>query len=57
MASAAVEEGKRQAKEAADAARKAAALCSLWVFISLRAGAFFASLMATFGERVRDTVH
>jgi hypothetical protein len=55
-ASAATEEAKRQAKEAADAARKGAAMLALWVFISLLAGAFFSSLMAMVGGRLRDKV-
>lgn len=42
------------AKEAADKARKAAAYTSLWLFIALLAGAFCASLAATFGGRRRD---
>lgn len=42
------------AKEAADKARKATAYTSLWLFIALLAGAFFASLAATFGGRQRD---
>jgi hypothetical protein len=51
-----VDAAKREAKQAADAARKGAALLSLWVFISLLGGAFTASLMATFGGRQRDRV-
>jgi hypothetical protein len=42
------------AKETADKARKAAAYTSLWLFIALLAGAFFASLAATFGGSQRD---
>ncbi|MEO8672730.1 MAG: hypothetical protein ABI411_15535 [Tahibacter sp.] len=41
-------------KEAADKARKAAAHTALWLFVSLLAGAFFASFMATFGGKRRD---
>lgn len=41
-------------REAADTARKASAYTALWLFISLLAGAFFASLAATFGGRQRD---
>lgn len=55
-ATAAWEEAKQKAKEAADAARKGAALLSMWIFISLLSGAFCASLMATFGGRLRDKV-
>lgn len=45
-----------KAKEAADAARKAAAYGSLWMFIALLCGAFVASLAATYGGRLRDRV-
>ena len=50
----AVETAKTKAKEAADQARKAAAGLSLWMFVSLLCGAFFASLAATFGGKRRD---
>lgn len=43
-----------RAKEAADAARKAFAYGSLWLFVSLLIGAFVASLAATYGGRRRD---
>lgn len=43
-----------QAREAADTARKTAAWGSLWLFVSLLAGAFAASLAATWGGRQRD---
>lgn len=42
------------AKAAADKARKAAAQSALWMFVALLLGAFFASVMATFGGRQRD---
>lgn len=42
------------AKDAADKARKASSYASLWLFISLLAGAFVASLAATIGGRHRD---
>jgi hypothetical protein len=42
------------AKAAADEARKAAAYTALWLVVSLLIGAFVASLMATFGGRLRD---
>ncbi|HSD37691.1 MAG TPA: hypothetical protein VLC92_09280 [Rhodocyclaceae bacterium] len=42
------------AKDAADKARKASAYAALWGFISLLAGAFIASLSATYGGRRRD---
>lgn len=42
------------AREAADAAREASAYAALWLFISLLAGAFVASWLATFGGRQRD---
>ena len=45
-----------QAKQAADAARKAAAHLSLWIFVALLVGAFSASLAATFGGSQRDHV-
>ncbi len=41
------------AKQAADAARKSAAYISLWLFVSLLAGAFTASWLATCGGRQR----
>jgi len=43
-----------KAKEAADTARKAGAYTSLWVFISLLVGAFYACLAATWGGKQRD---
>ena len=49
-----VDAAKTKAKEVADAARKAAALLALWLFVSLLCGAFTASLMAIFGGRSRD---
>ncbi|WP_339477059.1 hypothetical protein [Pseudomonas sp. RL_5y_Pfl2_69] len=52
----AVEDAKVKAKEAADTAAKVAAWTTLWMFISLLLGAFFASLCATFGGRQRDAV-
>ena len=52
----AVEEAKVKAKEAADTAAKVAAWSTLWMFITLLIGAFFASLCATFGGRRRDAV-
>lgn len=42
------------AKDAADKARKITIGASLWLFISLLMGAFSASLMATYGGRVRQ---
>ncbi|MBW0236697.1 hypothetical protein [Pseudomonas sp. D1HM] len=52
----AVEDAKVKAKEAADTAAKVAAWTTLWMFITLLIGAFFASLCATFGGRRRDAV-
>ena len=52
----AVEDAKIKAKEAADTAAKVAAWSTLWMFITLLIGAFFASLCATFGGRRRDAV-
>lgn len=43
-----------KAREAADAARKASAYSALWIFVSLLAGPFVASLSATAGGRRRD---
>jgi len=43
-----------RAREAADAARKAASYTSLWMFIALLAGAFCATFAATIGGRLRD---
>ncbi len=47
-------EAEVAAREAADKARKASAYAALWLFISLLAGAFVASLCATYGGRRRD---
>lgn len=47
---------KAKAKEAADAARKAAAGAALWMTVALMLGAFVASLAATFGGKLRDDV-
>jgi len=47
-------DAETKAREAADAAREASAYAALWLFISLLAGAFVASWMATFGGRQRD---
>lgn len=53
-AQAKLKEAKEKAQQAADAARKATSYLMLWTFISLLAGAFVASLSATFGGRQRD---
>jgi hypothetical protein len=45
-----------EARAAADAARRAAAYFSLWVFVSMLLGAFCASYAATLGGRRRDLV-
>jgi hypothetical protein len=42
------------ARQAADEARKATAYTSLWLVVSMLVGAFIASLMATYGGRLRD---
>ncbi len=47
-------EAETTAREAADKARSVSAKSALWLFISLLAGAFVASLAATFGGRRRD---
>ena len=52
----AVADAKLAAQQAADTAAKVAAMTSLWMFIALLIGAFFASLAATFGGRRRDAV-
>jgi hypothetical protein len=44
------------AQQATDAARKALAHASIWIFLALLIGAFCASLAATFGGRQRDHV-
>lgn len=41
-------------RDAADKARKATAYATLWLFVSMLAGAFVASLAATWGGRQRD---
>lgn len=53
-AQAKLKETKQKAQQAADTARKATSYLMLWTFISLLAGAFVASLCATFGGRQRD---
>ena len=50
----AVDKLETQAREAADDARKAAAIFALWAFASLLLGAFVASLAATIGGRARE---
>ena len=47
---------KKDAQAAADKARKASAMASLWMFVSLLIGAFVASWVATVGGRHRDLV-
>lgn len=47
-------EAEIAAKQLADEARKASAYGALWLFVALLAGAFVASLAATFGGRSRD---
>lgn len=49
-----VNNAKVAAADAADKVRKASAYTALWLFISLLAGAFVASVAATFGGRQRD---
>ena len=48
------QQAETAAREAADKARKASAMASLWLFISLLIGAFIASLCAVYGGRLRD---
>lgn len=52
----AVADAKLAAQQAADTAAKVAAGTTLWMFVALLAGAFFASFAATFGGRRRDAV-
>ncbi len=52
----AVADAKAKAKAAAEEARKVAAHSALWMFVALLAGAFLASLCATFGGRLRDRI-
>ncbi len=49
-----IREFEAMTKEAADKARKASSYAALWLFISMLAGAFVASLAATYGGRRRD---
>jgi hypothetical protein len=51
---AAINDAENSVKQAADTARKAAAHSSLWMFVALMLGAFFASLSAIYGGRRRD---
>jgi hypothetical protein len=50
-------DSEAKAREAADAARKAASYTSLWMFIALLVGAFSATFAATVGGRLRDGVY
>jgi hypothetical protein len=50
-------DAEAKAREAADAARKAASYTSLWMFIALLVGAFSATYAATIGGRLRDSVY
>jgi hypothetical protein len=50
----ALNDAQGRARDAADTARKASAYASMWLFISLLAGAFVASLCATWGGSRRD---
>ncbi len=50
----AIDDATTKARAAADTARKAAAYAAMWMFLSLLCGAFVASLMATYGGRLRD---
>lgn len=49
-----VHDAEVTAREAANKARKASAYGALWLFVSLLAGAFMASLAAIYGGRQRD---
>ena len=50
-------DAEAKAREAADAARKAATYSALWVFIALLVGAFAATYAATLGGRLRDGIY
>jgi hypothetical protein len=52
----AMDDARLAAREAADTASKVAAWSTLWMFVALLCGAFFASFAATFGGRRRDAV-
>jgi len=52
----AVNDAKVAAQQAADTASKIAAWTTLWMFVALLLGAFFASFAATYGGRRRDAV-
>ncbi|PYB75774.1 hypothetical protein DMX11_13075 [Pseudomonas sp. LB-090624] len=51
-----VQQLKTDAKQAAETATKVAAWTALWTFVALLCGAFFASLAALYGGRLRDRV-
>jgi hypothetical protein len=50
----AIHDAEDAARKTADEARKATAYASLWLVVSMLVGAFVASLMATYGGRLRD---
>jgi hypothetical protein len=52
-----MKERETQAREAADAARKATRQLALWMFAGLLLGAFSASLAGVWGGRRRDHVY
>ncbi len=56
QAKAAAAKAEQAAKDAAEAARKATAYFSLWLFVSMLVGAFSSTLAATVGGRARDKV-
>jgi MFS family permease len=49
-----IHDAEDAARKTADDARKAGAYASLWLVVSMLVGAFVASLMATYGGRLRD---
>lgn len=53
-AKAALQAAETRTRAAADAARKATATASLWLFVSLMLGAFVSSFAAIYGGRLRD---
>jgi len=49
-----IHDTEESARKVADEARKTTAYASLWLVVSMLVGAFVASLMATYGGRLRD---
>ena len=49
-----IKDAEITARDVADKTRKASSYAALWLFVALLAGAFLASLCATYGGRQRD---